>query len=127
MDTTEIVITVAVVIAILIFALLHTRIDEPDNKPAITNYDTGIDLARELYREACAFAKVTFDVRHSIEKGYDLEEDRALYNYHEELFLTNAGRFMTWAENRGIQRVQYDTASTLSPETDNKEGEETNE
>lgn len=81
-----------------------------DTKPAITNYDTGIDIARELYREACEFAKVTFDLRHSIEKGYDLQEDYRLYDYHERLFLDKCGQFRLWCENRGIASQEYEDA-----------------
>lgn len=81
-----------------------------ETKPVITNYDTGIDIARDLYREACEFAKVTFDLRHGIEKGYDLQEDYRLYDYHELLFLDKCGQFYLWCQNRGITPVDYSDA-----------------
>lgn len=108
MGTFDYIIMGAFVCAGVIMALTHKV--PTDTEPLITNYDTGIDIARELYREACEFAKVTFDLRHSIEKGYDLQEDYRLYDYHEALFLDKCGQFRLWCENRGIASKEYENA-----------------
>ena len=104
MTTIDYIILAGIIVAVVVVLKHKTPIN---TKPVITNYDTGIDIARELYREACEFAKVTFDLRHSIEKGYELQEDYRLYDYHEQLFLDKCGQFRLWCENRGIVSREY--------------------
>lgn len=108
MGASDWVILASLLVTLAVVVLKHKI--PVDTKPVITNYDTGIDIARDLYREACEFAKVTFDLRHSIEKGYELQEDYALYDYHERLFLDKCGQFYLWCQNRGIQPIEYPDA-----------------